>query len=60
MSLVNIAFLVMVVAGFSSFAVVLFSAWVWTNWSEWTAGRAPASAPALHAHAEPLEHAKAA
>jgi hypothetical protein len=33
MSLGNIAYLVLVVGGFSTFAVVLFSAWAWTNWS---------------------------
>lgn len=35
MSLINIAYLVLVVAGFASFFAALFSVWVWTNWSEW-------------------------
>jgi hypothetical protein len=45
MSLPNIAYLVLVVAGFSSFFVALFWGWVFVNWSEWfpvpTASRRP-------------------
>jgi hypothetical protein len=57
MSIANTAYLILVVAGFTSFGVVLFSAWVWTNWAEWTA---PAQTAPPESGAASVETRKAA
>ena len=60
MSLVNVAYLVLVVAGFGSFFVGLFSVWVWSNWSEWFPARTESAGREPEARCGPEPFRKAA
>ena len=60
MTFANLAYLIMVIAGFSGFAVVLFTVWVWTNWALWTGSAKTAQHGGPRAVSETVEHSRAA
>jgi hypothetical protein len=60
MSFGNIAYLALVIAGFAGFFVVLFSGWIWVNWSEWTARPVAIRAAQVRAFSTAARYSKAA